>query len=221
MQKRDCKPFYYHVIKSEEAQVLYFPVPKNMCSTLKQAIYFLEHKEDYDKEREQKDIHEYYFEREIKYQTKKAIKSSDYTKLAVIRDPIKRFVSAYRNRVLDLGDMLPFASQLQKQGLSVKPDLNTFVENLAVYRAVVPSIRHHTDPQTYFLGTDMTIFDVVKDIHQAAEVFALFQDKCPELTFKREKSGGTQVKQEELTPQSISALESFYAEDYQILGPYL
>lgn len=211
----------FHAIHSPTSNIVFFPIPKNMCSTLKQALYELETGQAYDKKTFGKDIHDFYFGNPKNFNWTLPLKFSSAKKVVIIRDPIGRFVSAYRNRVLDLNDLQPYQQQLQKQGLPVKPDINFFIENLDSYRRISKSIKHHTDPQTFFTGVDMNLFDIVCDIKAPQAILDLIRSANSTIEFKREKSGGTKVSVTSISSENLKLLETFYRQDIDILAPYL
>ena len=78
-------------------QLGYFPIPKVACTSIKTAMFLIEHGREYKpkidiNKKAVQHIHNYYEERLAN------IDSCDF-KFIVIRDPIKRFLSAYNNRV--------------------------------------------------------------------------------------------------------------------------
>ncbi|HZF30642.1 MAG TPA: sulfotransferase family 2 domain-containing protein [Gammaproteobacteria bacterium] len=92
-------------------------------------------------------------------------------KVAIVRDPWLRLVSAYRNRVLFYQETNP--RLMQHHGvdtrLSPMPTFRSFVENLTEYRKI-PAIAHHTNPQVYFLGDDPAYYDRLFHVERLAEL---------------------------------------------------
>lgn len=95
----------------------------------------------------------------------------DYLVFCLVRDPVKRLLSAYSNRVLH-NNILDFSHKpAQKEPiksglLAARPALNYFIEHLEDYQAIAPSIFHHTRPLGYFLGRDSSIYDYIFDVSE-------------------------------------------------------
>lgn len=70
-----------------------------------------------------------------------ALPEPNWERIAIVRDPVERFLSMYRNRVLHYGDIS--ASRMERRGvradLPTTPDLETFVAHLAEYRKLSQS----------------------------------------------------------------------------------
>jgi hypothetical protein len=97
-----------------------------------------------------------------------------YTLFTVVRDPVQRLVSAWANRVIDKAEVAAAFTRLRRQGRAAEcaglpelPDLDTFLAELPRYRALVPSVAHHTAPLTHYLGTDLGRFARVFRIDEA------------------------------------------------------
>ncbi len=91
-------------------------------------------------------------------------KIREYFRFTVVRDPIRRFISAYANKVLDkkkLGTKL-MREKLDAIGLDPMPDIETFIRNLDAYQTVNGMLLHHTRPATDFIGVepDFTIVSI-------------------------------------------------------------
>jgi hypothetical protein len=125
----------------------------------------------------------------------------------IIRDPIERFVSAYRNRVAHLHDI----------GSEDLPDLNTFALTIQEHRKD-RNIWHHVRPLKDFLGNDPSRFHrifLLSEIEQIPDYVGL------SMRIPREQVEGPQMRRSDLSDEAAQALEQFYAEDYRIWGKHL
>ena len=61
----------------------------------------------------------------------------DFLTIAIVRDPISRFVSGYRNRVVDQRELDPLAQILEEEGLDSSPTFESFVKNFTTNMIVV------------------------------------------------------------------------------------
>ena len=134
-----------------QLKLIYMSVPKCACTSVKSFMYFLENDREFQPETlngVKKHIHQFYQSKKLKTTLSNfKIKYKDlsgYTKFCVIRDPIERIVSAYKNRVVHFGELKE--GKLKKYGINPKlanPSFPQFVEHFFQYRKV-PQILHHT-----------------------------------------------------------------------------
>jgi hypothetical protein len=73
---------------------------------------------------------------------------------ALVRDPVKRFLSGYSNRVLHYRELSIKAAgrQLLREGLAPDPDLATFLDNYIGYLSCSKSLARHFLKQQRFVG---------------------------------------------------------------------
>ncbi|MEX2478148.1 MAG: sulfotransferase family 2 domain-containing protein [Gracilimonas sp.] len=217
--------YQIHQIILKEQGLIYIPIPKNACSSMKDSLYLLEFGHEFDtnlpKLKQYKSHHDYFLKRANAFTGKYQLnQKKDYTRIAIIREPIERFISCYRNRVIDLEDLAHDINELRIAGLEVKPDINSFVKKLEVYRSVNKAINHHTTPQSNFLGHTIEYLDRIYTLADIEELQQLLQSYKPDLKFYKRKSGGTSVKLGELSRESLHKLFDFYAEDYNLFSKY-
>lgn len=132
-----------------------------------------------------------------------------WRRFAVVRDPVKRLLSAYSNRVLHYKELSVAAAgeALRKKGLAADPDVETFFANIDGYRGVSKWIRRHTQPQEYFLGPDQGYFDAiyrVEDIGVFAE--AMNTEYGTSAVMPREQTGGPKFAFEALPEATKQAV---------------
>jgi hypothetical protein len=142
-----------------------------------------------------------------------------FLRVAIVRDPVRRFISAYRNRVLHYGEA--DESILQKsgvEGIPGRPDLATFVAHLAEYQKL-PKIAHHTRPQTFFLGRDLRFFDRVFQVERADLLEAFLAERGGiSVTLPRMRTDGPAIRADDLPLALRRAIAGLYAEDYVLTG---
>ena len=148
---------------------------------------------------------------------------------ALTRDPIRRFISMYSNRVIHHKKLeIPeVAERLKKRHLSIAPSLDQLVENLDDYRKISRDIAHHSAPMMVFLGRDLTIYNRLVDISEINMVIqeivrhwekagmGEFTKNLPELG--RSQTGGPKLGLEEVSEESFERLAEFYRDDYENL----
>ena len=200
-------------------KLVYYPVAKNANSSAK--LFFLKHlkmgKNYYflsDK------VPEYKVNEDLKYKNldKKYNLVNflpSYTpfekievneKCCIIRNPIKRFISAYKNRVL-------FHKDFGFRNLNINEIIEKLENNSFDNR--------HFLPQSYWLGSDLRYFTIVSNISNM-ETFIngvnnFFQNK---VEFPRIQTGGAD-ENITLAHSQIIKLKKIYSSDYALIGDLL
>lgn len=120
----------------------------------------------------------------------------------VTRDPIKRFVSNYKNRVLT------------HQKVKPTPTLSEFMDNFDDLFDKNTDIRNHFPTLTHFYGPDRSVYQKVFRTENLDECRVFLQEhfKCelPSLRLQQSKK----VKEPQLTDQQVSWIKDKYSEDY-------
>lgn len=217
--------YQIHQIYLPEQQLLYIPIPKNACTSIKHALHEIEFGKRFDASlpefSDYREHHDYYLKRSDAFTGIKALEKRQETlRFTVIRDPVKRLISCYRNRVIDLGDLQSSSRALQKQGLPIHPDLNTFVKHLKGYRRANNGIEHHSRPQSQFLAHTLHYLDRIFTIREMPELRAMLREYKPDLEMRRRKTGGTTVTLADLSGEALQEALAFYQDDYRLLGDY-
>ena len=123
-------------------------------------------------------------------------------KCCIVRDPIKRFISAYKNRILYHRDI-----QFKDHSIDMileKLEINNF-EN------------KHFLPQVYFLGEDLnyyTFWSTTEDLSFFVEQVNDFFSR--KINFPKIQTGGGDIKIK-LTKSQISKIEKIYAKDFKLI----
>lgn len=203
----------------------YFAVPKVACTSIKVMMFQIENGfafEPFEANGRKFWIHSFYPTRP--FAEIDTTRVANHRRLCVVRDPVRRFLSCYGNRVVSQRELSrPFAGRsLAKAGLPYNPDLSTFITHLRGYMAAVPSIHHHAQPMVDFLGREPAYFarvyrmseldDFVADVHAASGRSAALD---------RLQTGGPKIAPEVLTEAQLAFLRDFYAEDYATYGDWL
>ena len=139
-----------------------------------------------------------------------------------IRDRIKRFLSAYSNRVLHHDkvneDAVKSVGVFRK--LRPRPELDEFVDRFEKYFEI-SEIRHHCRPMTHWLGDEPGYFHQVYSINQIQD----FVDDVSTVIGKtaeigRHQTGGPKLKPDLLTAKQTEKLRKFYDVDYKAFGQH-
>jgi hypothetical protein len=203
--------------------IAYFPVPKVACSSLKHLFFFLENGRNFenftDEAGKKHHIHN------AVYPT---LSSSDddwscaanMHRIAVVRDPMDRFVSAYRNRVLfykELSQTSIDAGKAQVLGLKPDPNLDEFIDRLELYRALSPVIKHHTDPQSYFVGHTLDYFNKVYRFEELDTLAADLTERIGQPVALPHEQKGIGGQLPSISAKRVAKMLEFYSGDYALL----
>ncbi|MCP4380932.1 MAG: sulfotransferase family protein [Hyphomicrobiales bacterium] len=154
---------------SHRHELVYFPIPKNATTSVKLMFYALDAGHPYDEATASRlggPVHRLYSSEPGEWLDYYAA----YTSLVIVRDPVKRVLSAYANRVLMEKVGPGRAKSLKRAGLSVKPTLDEFLAKFHRYRKVSKIIRNHTIPQVEYVGGCWDKLSVKLPIERLAEL---------------------------------------------------
>ena len=145
-----------------------------------------------------------------------------FLRFAVVRDPMRRLLSAYANKVLDRPGVAnaDFSALGLPPDLPKDPDIETFVTRLDEYR-VIPTIGHHTNRQGYFLGDDLAHFHRVFRAEELGELERFFSERAgAPIKLPRLKADGAKIDPATLSPAARRKIAQHYAADYALLARY-
>ena len=199
------------VRSADAARLAYLPVPKCACTSVSHLLYEITHGRRFDKARGT--IHGHYWSpdgAELDLG-----RYADHYKFTVVRDPIARFVSGYRNRILHHDDLRP----LLRGG--DPPGINEFARRLEHYVARSRKVESHFLPQRRRLGDDLSVLDDVFPIEDLDRLVSTLSTRVGRpLALPHEQTGGPRMTVDELDERSVAFLLDFYAEDYRLLGEH-
>ena len=208
------------MIISKKHRLIYWPIPKNACTSFKWAFYKLEHGHtNFPKHGD--GIHAQFraYPNGGKWPFFTAWRCFSFI---VVRDPIERFVSAYRNRVLHHRALSQTSLDPNLQQACID-DINFFIENFEAVSESSREVLHHFRPQTDFVANVVGRVDRVVEISNVPNLVAEIQARCPEFEVPRKQVSEGLFKEHkfELTDKSLEKLNMLYRQDYEMLGPYL
>ncbi|MES9963645.1 MAG: glycosyltransferase [Candidatus Sedimenticola sp. 20ELBAFRAG] len=195
----------------------YFPIPKVACTSIKTALFIVEHDRPHDPVLDDgSNVHQFY---------KRKCREIDDCgfRFIVIRDPIRRFLSAYNNRVGHHKE-LTYESVREKSPDALKnievfqPNITQFIDDFETYYSV-KSIRHHTRPISEMLSVGLSSFTHVYKIEELGKLKSELENRLGrEIVIPRLQTGGTDVDLRDLSRKQIEFLMDFYQEDYRLLS---
>ena len=219
------------MIYLKKYKLAYIPVPKNACTTTKTLLYQLQNKrefEPFEAGHKRFHIHKLMPTMQIEQWNSlnffREIDRFNTFIFAVVRDPLSRLISCYKNRVLfhdDIGKDIRACKKCKEAGLPEKPDINTFAQNLAFYQDICQSIDHHSRPQVDFLGKDPNFYSKVYPIQKInSELWDDLNNITGEQMLAPEKklqTGGSKIATDQLTSEISAKIKHLYTTDYKFL----
>ncbi|CAA0124429.1 Uncharacterised protein [BD1-7 clade bacterium] len=199
-------------------EIGYRNLPKTASTSIKRALYKIENNSGYCRVESGMTIHKY-------FNNKKSMDACEY-RFVVIRDPVKRFLSAYGNRVthhkeLSEANIREKFPQQYRQMPYFDPGLGQFIDHFETYFKVGP-IRHHFKPiRAFFEGKDLRYFTDVYPMENLDRLaFDLSERFGGPVEFDRLQTGGIKYRLRDLNHDQLNKIIKFYARDYQLLAGY-
>lgn len=193
-------------------------LPKVACTSIKHSLYTAtEGKKFTREENEGKSVHRYFKER------LQDISGCEF-RFVILRDPIKRFLSAYSNRVcfhkeLSQDFIKHRFPDMEKDIPIFSPGLGQFIDHFDTYKKVGP-IHHHCKPTSDWL-TDLSYFTHVYSFEQIKDAQTdLSNHMNTVVEFPRLQTGGRKIKLADLSQAQLDFLFDYYAKDYELLSDY-
>jgi hypothetical protein len=144
--------------------IIYYPVPKNGGTSLRNILYRLETGKEYPDPDE-------LFRMFGTSGSFEPVEHPGMERIAVLRDPVERFLSAYRSRVIVYREIR--RSAMQEAGIPESipehPSLEEFLIHLDHYRRLI-QIYRHTNSQTHFLGGDPAFYHHLFRLEEPSEL---------------------------------------------------
>lgn len=209
----------------DDEKIFYAAVPKIACTSIKSAFYELENGvpfKPFKVNSRWKWIHNIGYGTLLRDQYPEHRIANCY-RVALVRDPVARFLSAYGNRVVHHGELSKekAGKALRNLDLPPSPDLDLFVDRYEEYLQAHPSILHHTRPMVDFLGSDPGYFSRLYSIKQMDDFAADISERAGrEFEIGRHQTGGPKLKRHELTTARLEKVKALYVEDYAKYGVF-
>lgn len=218
------------MIIAGNAKMTYTAVPKNACTSMKCFFYFVNTGKDFAEDSPKKHlgyqgIHHVDGYRMGRFRKQAYDGLSDYAHSAVIRDPIDRFISAFKNRLYQYNDIRsrpPVATRVKEAGLSDQPTLGSFVDHLNEYLRLSNVLRFHLRPVEFYLGRDLAFYSFLYPITETDALCDIVRQRCGiDVPKVRANEGSTAATPDyRLTRAQYEKLLEYTAPDYDLMSTY-
>lgn len=206
---------------SRKLQIAYFPIPKNCGTSVRHALYKIEHGVDFQPTVRDGRLLELWMRYPaVPFDKVSAQKLSGMQKIIVVRDPAERLISAYRNRIHHYGEVQEsdFVSLGIPGSIPRSPDFDTFCRYLGYYRRI-GNILHHTEPQSVFIGNDLNYFDRVFEFEKLDKMEAYLSELSgTSVSLPRLRADGKPRSEISVSDESYERIASYYKTDYSLLN---
>lgn len=203
--------------------IAYFPVPKVACSSIKHLFYFLEHGRNFEKfvdpSGRKQNIHNTVYPT-LTTGEDNWTSVAKMHRIAVVRDPVDRFISAYRSRVVHFRELSETSIDIGKAaslGLRPDPSLDQFIDYLELYRILSGSIKHHTDPQSFFLGHTLEYFDKLYKFEELHALETDLRERTQQPVSLPHMVKGPEGENPFISGKRVRRIIEFYSGDYSLL----
>ncbi len=145
----------------------------------------------------------------------------DYHRFTVVRDPIQRLLSAWKDKVnrKQFGRRPAEIRALRQEGLPVDPSFGEFIDHFEAYRQISRPARIHSTSYAWHLGEDLSFFDSVHRLEQMDVLLALFSQRLGRpVSLPRSNASQKERRSSALTVQQLDRLIEITAPDYMLLS---
>lgn len=121
---------------------------------------------------------------------------SGFRRFALVRDPVKRFLSGYSNRVLHYRELSIEAAgrELLREGLPPDPDIATFIDNYIGYLRCSKPLARHFLKQQKFIGADADYYERIFRLEKLDELIDFVNAECgTDAKMPRLQTGGPKL----------------------------
>jgi hypothetical protein len=196
----------------------YQPIPKAACTSIKEMLFRMTVGQPFSPALAEgaRHVHNYFTQRHRDV-------SAAAFRFVVVRDPIKRFLSAYSSRVLRHRELsreklsgLQLDPALDWEDFPFDPDLETFVERFDLYSRI-PTIAHHCRPLSEFCAS-LAAFDKVYPFERLRDMAADLQRLTGLPAELPHSQKASRIPLTQLPPKAFDRLVELYAADYEMLA---
>lgn len=205
------------------SRIVFYPIPKNASTSIKTALFNLETGREFAAE-PWRHNRKFGIHKIFNYAKRDGGKwlpyCDDYLSFAIVRDPVERFLSGYRSRVIKREDLKRSTLTLPVENLT-KPELSIFVRHFDAYCTASPPVAHHFAGQREFIGNiigRLTHVIPLSQIHELTQILAEHAGRTVEVP---RMSLGARDVPTELSSSEKTWCQHYFRKDYEMLSTYL
>lgn len=190
-------------------RTVYFPAPKIASSSLRELFFELDNGFPFRKFEINGGLVDLFWLYRNQERFKPQPIPEGYESLAVVRDPIKRFISFFKWGIID--------GNCAVDGIESIDQLVGSFERLEMS----PKARFHLLPQNVFLGKDLSFFDRVFTVEKLEEITSYLTERAGKVVLlpRTNISANTSGKLK-LNNSSVEKLRQIYYMDYELLKEF-
>lgn len=209
----------------DNEKIFYAAVPKIACTSIKTAFFEIENGFAFKPFRANgkwNSVHDIGYGSRLREFYPEA-RIADYYRVALVRNPVARFLSAYGNRVIHHQElsMQKAGKALEQLDLAPTPSLDLFIDRYEDYLQAHPSILHHTRPLVDFLGSDPEYFSRLYTLKQMDAFVADISERVGRnMVVGHHQTGGPKFTRRDLTRARLEKVRALYEKDYENYGAF-
>lgn len=195
----------------------YIPIPKACSTSIKSYLYEMARGKKFKPYKKKNGkyfhIHNHWgFKNKRNPDRETVFVKSDTTKsFVVIREPIKRYISAFANRVISHGAL----------GTNTDLTIDEFTTDLQTHLKNSGELEHHMSPQTGWFTEDLSVFDWVFTTNEIQKMHKIISEYTnTDIEFPRLQTSGPNLNLTDLAKENFYKLIDYYYEDYKIMRDY-
>lgn len=211
-------------VELSQLRIVYMPVPKAACTSVKAALSSIDDGSPISAEDIQKNstvVHRYYQTSRFRPHRWEPYCDGTWWRFSVVRDPLKRLLSVYSNRVVGLRELHNSPRLRAQKTLPLDPDPDFFFQNLKKYMDLSSSIKHHALSARLYIGPKPIKFD---KIYRTDEIDVLAKDLSAKagrtVVVPRFNESKSTIALNDLDEKTVRHLEERLQEQYDHLSDY-
>lgn len=204
-------------------RIAYFAVPKVASSSIKLALYNVQEGPDAQRFTDpDREVH--YVMRTAPFRRRDWEDYDGYWKFVVVRDPVKRLLSAFGNRIVHHRDETRGRLNGARRmilSLPRAPKADDFFPRLRRYMFASGALRHHFQPLSNYIGPDLSKYDAVYPIERLADLERDLSERLGQpIEFPRLQTTGPKLRFADVSRRAARALLEHSRRDYELLADY-
>lgn len=210
-------------IISKKSKLLYFPIPKVACTSIKNIFFKLEFGLSINEFRSKRPgfrLHNHW--PSVAFEVSRNNVKKGFQKIAVMREPKKRFFSGFNEKVLTKNLLKRnFLSLCNELKLNTNPSIDEFILNFERY-CKIPDINHHFLPMSFFLGKDLNYFDFIFSLENIKEFEEFMSERLKQkIIVPKFNSHKNKINFNEISSEAENRLEEILRQDNILFQQYL